>query len=538
VGVAGFSIFQFNKTKGRNMNKEITLPVSELREALPGFSKIIGKSRTLPVLQSVKVSRDAGGKVSLQATDLDSVATYTVKDQQAGAPVEILVPLETLNKTVKGLNAEDTIGLVREDKERVRICYTIGGSAVAQSISTTPVEEFPPEPKITQPASPLEAGFGTALKQALQCCSEETSRPVINGACLDVRDKKFHYIIGTNGRCLFSANSFAFNLPKSVIIPDSKFLNWTDLMDDTACSLAVEPGEEAVPAKKGKLAKEAVPGWVKLESPRWQFITREILGEFPNWKQCVPTPTGKWTRILLSDAAIKQMLQVIPRLPGADSFNSPIRLRTDRCLHLDGRNKDQDGWTSIPVQDVTITGGPIVTCLNREYLLKALRFNLNQVEIEDALTPVVFSNTGKRLVVMPVRLEGDKPQVSAPVQPSPPPQQQTAEQPTPPADTEAQPEERTEMPRTSTTSASSTSRMPETTPQTHSAEHQNGNGNGSAVKSIVDHVEQIKENLKNVIRDLNTVVDSLKQAEKEKRSSEREVESIRTKLRQIQNVTI
>jgi hypothetical protein len=66
----------------------------------------------------------------------------------------------------------------------------------------------------------------------------------------------------------------------------------------------------------------------------------------------------------------------------------------------------------------------------------------------------------------------------------------------------------------------------------------NGNGNSSAVKSLVDHVEQIKENLKNVIRDLITVIDAVKAAEKEKRTSDKEIDAIRSKLRQIQSVSI
>ena len=46
------------------MNKEIIIPVCDLKAALPGLSKIVGRSRTLPVLQSVRVARDAEGKVS------------------------------------------------------------------------------------------------------------------------------------------------------------------------------------------------------------------------------------------------------------------------------------------------------------------------------------------------------------------------------------------------------------------------------------------------------------------------------------------
>ena len=255
---------------------------------------------------------------------------------------------------------------------------------------------------------PLEPGFGLALRQALECCSEDSTRAILKGACLDVRESKLHYVVGTNGRCLFSANSFCFDLKKSVIIPDSKFLEWPDLMDEEPASLSVEPGEEAQPAKDGKPAKEATAGWVKLESGRWTFITKEIYGEFPNWKQAVPITDGRWTRVNLSDEAIKQLLLVTPNLPGGDGLNHPVRLRiTAHHLNVEGRNRDDEDWTSIPV-DAAVKGKPVTVALNRRYLLNALRFGLNELEIEDPLSPVVFSKGGKKMVIMPVNLDGPK----------------------------------------------------------------------------------------------------------------------------------
>ena len=109
------------------MNNEIVIPVCDLKAALPGLSKIVGRSRTLPVLQSVRVARDAEGKVSLMATDLDAFATYTVKELQSGPAVEILLPLDQLTKTVKGMKAEGTITLIPDGKEKVKLWYSIGG---------------------------------------------------------------------------------------------------------------------------------------------------------------------------------------------------------------------------------------------------------------------------------------------------------------------------------------------------------------------------------------------------------------------------
>jgi len=187
--------------------------------------------------------------------------------------MEILLPLDQLTKAAKGLKSEGTITLIPDGKEKVKLWYSIAGNQVRQSVNALPPNEFPPVPKVNQPSMPLEPGFGLALRQALECCSEDSSRAILKGACLDVRESKLHYVVGTNGRCLFSANSFCFDLKKSVIIPDSKFLGWPDFMDEEPSSLSIEPGEEAEPAKLGKQAKEAQPGWVKFESGRWTFIT-------------------------------------------------------------------------------------------------------------------------------------------------------------------------------------------------------------------------------------------------------------------------
>ena len=52
------------------------------------------------------------------------------------------------------------------------------------------------------------------------------------------------------------------------------------------------------------------------------------------------------------------------------------------------------------------------------------------------------------------------------------------------------------------------------------------------------HIENIKESLKGVLREFATVLDDLKQLEKEKRANDREMESVREKLREIQAVRI
>lgn len=236
----------------------------------------------------------------------------------------------------------------------------------------------------------------------------------------------------------------------------------------------------------------------------------------------------------------KQLIQVIPNLPGATVPNYPVRLRIDRYLSVEGQGKDDEEWTSIPVQSVNVNGNPVSIALNREYLLKALRFGLNKLEIEGPLTPMLLSNGGKQIVISPLNLDG--PKVADPVQPTGQTTTPASNQPAPQEQPGAPFQERKEeVPRTV--------KPPEAiNTEGRAAENQgaekqtNGNGanngNGSAVKSLVEQVDQIKENLRNVIRDLSTIIDTVKAAEKEKRATDKEIEAVRAKLRQIQNVSI
>ena len=446
--------------------QEIILPVSELKKALPGLNKIVANKSPLPIFQSARVARDANGQLSILATDLDSFATYNFQQAQPGSAAAVLVPFGQLARIVKGMNAEETIGLIPEGKEKLKLRYFIAGCLVEQNLPTWPVDEFPRVPEVNQPSIPLEPEFGTTLRQALECCSVDPARRNLNGACLDVTDKRFHHVVGTNGKVLFSANSFGFDLQESVIIPDSKFLAWTDFMDEEPGLLSVEPGQEAQSAKDGQPAKEARPGYVKLQSGQWTFITEVIEGKFPDWKQAVPTPNGNWTRIDLSGEAMKQLLLVTPILPGDDQPNRPVRLRVDRYLTIEGQNKDDEEWTSVPVQTVNITGEPVSIALNREYLLKALHFGLNKLEIEGPLSPMVISRGGKQIIISPLNLDGTK--VTAPAQPTTetatPASNQPAPQQQPGAPTE---ERREEMPRTAKTTAPEAARNETQTSSTH-----------------------------------------------------------------------
>jgi chromosome segregation ATPase len=75
----------------------------------------------------------------------------------------------------------------------------------------------------------------------------------------------------------------------------------------------------------------------------------------------------------------------------------------------------------------------------------------------------------------------------------------------------------------------------------------NGNGNGasrkheetdSALSAVTDKIDTIKSTLRQVITELSEAQSLIKTAAKEKRATEKEVESVRTALRSLQKVEI
>ena len=76
------------------------------------------------------------------------------------------------------------------------------------------------------------------------------------------------------------------------------------------------------------------------------------------------------------------------------------------------------------------------------------------------------------------------------------------------------------------------------TPVNHETNGQQNGENGSVMKSLADKIDQIRETLKNVVRDLGDVTDGLKVMEKEKKATEKEIEGFRASLRKIQSFSI
>ena len=474
----------------------ITLPVQELKPALAGLSKIIARKSTLPVLGCIRIERTNTGRIKLAATDLDTSAIVQLDTTTQGEPVKLLIGYDDLNNIAKGCGRDDSLILAPVDKNKVAIRFPVGGQMIEHRCESIPVDEYPDINEIKGEPIALDTGIRQSLHDAMTCASTDPTRFVLNGAFLDVSGKEGHYVVATDGHHLFSSNSFKLPLKESLIIPTHRFLRWKEFNQDGDWQLRSAKTDKAMQ--------------FEIATNHWRFISRSVDGQYPKWKSVIPDMAEAKITIVVEAGAVEAILLTIARMPDSDSVNHAISLEVaGKEVALVAKSPNSATRNRVPLVGVKATGADVLVHLNRHFLSKALRFGLTRIEIIDAITPLRFSNGGRQMIVMPVRAEA-----KATVKPEPS---------TPPPVPVEQPE-RKPMPETNSNGASrSTTTEPVEKP---------------ALETALAQIEVIRGEFRNAVTGLTKLSELLKQASREQKTSEKDLQGVRQTLRSLQNVRI
>ncbi len=508
-----------------NQDPPITLQIKDLRPALVGLGKVISRKATLPVLGCLHIrTGNANGKagaksnsmLTITGTDLDATLELTVPTMVPAPAAPFLVPLTVLQDFTKACGANETIALQAESGNRVTLTRLYGNTRIPRTFTCPPAEEFPEIPTLKGKAFQLEEEGKQSLLQALACASADSTRLILNGAYLEGG----HTFVGTDGRHLYRANSMKYPVKDPVVLPCLKVLDWKWLRDTPDWRLALD-GERFC-----------------LSGEHWKITAKQIKGNYPNYRQIMPRESDFRSSVTLREDTLEQVASTLLSLPGEKSLNKPVGLRTTRQgLVLLARAHEDEPHTEIPVEGAITTGPAVTVFVNRDYLTRAIQFGLNRVDIIDELSPLRMrqGNSARRdLIMMPVRVSVSAP-IPAPVSAKAPstPQPEPQPQPEPPSE----PMKR-DTPTTSTT------------PTTPNHNH-NGNGNGthshypaveseeaSPLDAAANHVNCVKELLRQAVSALTDLAQTLKQARNEQRNTEREVRQVRSTIRTLQKVEL
>ncbi len=505
---------------------KITLPTTELKQALTGLAKVASRKNDGTPQSHIKVERTHDGWVTLSACDRNSIVSVRLEQPSYGDPSSVVVPLEELQRPLRVCGRNECLELETLPDNSTLLRYQIAGEWAQQSLPVNLTERFPTAPTLDSLQIPIPEHLRVAIGEGLSCASADHTRTVLNGLFVDVSKPFCHTLVGSDGKHLYASNSFSLPLKDSFILPKSSFLGWREFSKDGEWKLRVSSASES-------------EKWCELTSRRWTVRTKAVEGVYPNWRQIMPKASEVTSSVEMDPGQVDLFLRTIEKMPCPDTVNHRIGLQLENGrFFLFVKTQGGQPQLRVEVQGALVTGADIEIQLNRQFLCKALEFGLIRMEFVDGLSPVRFVDGGKQMLVMPIR--SDSRQVSqGPSEPT----EASKDDGTEDEDDKLE-HDQAEAPPPSeeSTEASQPSPVIEQAPMTDSekahAPECKGKPEQSALQKAITKVESLKVALSRTNSELDTVLESLHLAEREQESKEREIEHVRVTLHALQNVRI
>ena len=158
----------------------ITIPVSELKPALAGLTKVVSNKSRLECLRCVRVDATPE-RTTLLGTDLDIFARVRLPEAKCDAPASFLLPFERLQAIARRFNARTILNI-----EPGRIFCDLGTGRVSEDIECPDIEEFPMEFAVETALVPMPESFARRVVETMGCSSTDETRYILNGILLDV----------------------------------------------------------------------------------------------------------------------------------------------------------------------------------------------------------------------------------------------------------------------------------------------------------------------------------------------------------------
>ena len=287
-------------------------------------------------------------------------------------------------------------------------------------------------------------------------------------------------------------------------------------------------------------------GYLRLESRRWTFITKQIEGTYPNWRTITDDVREFTGTIEVSDQAAEAIARIVPRLPGDDTPNHTVGLYSvSGRLYLRGFNKDQERATEVEVPGVTISGDPATVYVNRAVPAQGHRlWAAPDRRAGTAQAPALQrwrqppdDRHARACRCQHLHVQHQGPGIHA-GQPHHPGRgvhrRRSRINPKPLNPNHNQPEERNHAPMQNATTNHQRQRASRPLPPPPAPPPEEK----TSLEQALDQIEFIKGSLRGAVTNLNNLADTLRQVQRERRLSEREVRSVRDTLKTLQTVRL
>lgn len=343
---------------------KISLTQENLAKALNVVGRVVSSRASLPVLSNVLVSTD-NKRLKLSATNLEIGINYWIGGsiEEEGA---ITVPAKLFSEFITALPPEN-IELSTNDQT-----LSVKSPHYQSQINGISAEEFPLIPQIS--GSPVLSIGAEELKDALQqvtvAASLDEARPVLAGVYLNFE-----------GGELVAVATDSYRLAeKKLKVKDAK---GGDKVEVIVPARTMQELIRVLGEIEGKVDIFVGEGQVMFASGDLQLTSRLIEGQFPNYKQIIPT--ADTTTFEIETSEFIRIAKVASLFARESAGSIRLEIKADGRVNIVSSASQIGENTSTAECEVNGDDGEI--SLNARYLLDAL----NVMEAEK----LTFSISGK-----------------------------------------------------------------------------------------------------------------------------------------------
>lgn len=368
---------------------KINITKETLLEAIQVISTSAPSRTTLPILHNFLIETQQK-KIKLVRTDME-MATVHYIEAEIEEEGSITVPLKELTEIIKNLPDGKEINLFTAEDNK----FHIKSGKSKFWVMGTPKSEYPAIPEIEKTGSvqlsPL--ALQTMIDKTAFSASTQETRYILNGLLWNNTPEGFEVVATDGGRLAIASHAALPNSGEFKIIIPTKILN------EVVRFISL-----AKPDKDTLIRVNVASNQVSFEMNETTFISRLIEGNFPNYKQVIPS-----VKNISFDIFTKELLASTRRAAlCAGEFGSTVKFHMEENkMTISSTSQNMEFTDELPIE---YEKEAFECAFNPQYIIDVLK-NIGSEKVSfsfvNSSQPVLIepvNNKELKYVIMPVRI--------------------------------------------------------------------------------------------------------------------------------------
>jgi len=284
-----------------------------------------------------------------------------------------------------GGRGDEPIVLESIGKQKGRARWQDGNVPRVQEFETRAPDHVPQCPVSAKHWAPLPPSFLLAFDEAAQTAAGESAKFAMTRIQLH---GKLGQIVATDSKQALLQSGFRLAWDDALLVPSLRAFGLRELNQENVIRIGCT--EKTVCLQAG---------------PWTFFLGIDVNGRFPPVHDIIPRPKSITCRTMIHPENARFLAEALPRLPGRKDEFSPVTLDLGRTVTIRARAVESETLTEIELARSTSQGTAQRLTINRDYLERALRLGLPELQVINSAKPVVFRD--KERLYLCMTLTGD-----------------------------------------------------------------------------------------------------------------------------------